>query len=298
MKRILSIFLVVLLVLCSFVSCKGKNKLDGTAGLEYGLNIDGDSYYVKGIGTCTETNITIPSKIDGLPVTSIGYEAFMDCDLIESIVIPSTVKSIDDYAFKGCFSLESIDIPYSVTSVGEYAFADCSALESITIPYTVTSFGAWAFDGCEALTEVHYTGDIDNWVEIKFYPYNSNPMKYATDLYFDGELVSSVEIPDYISAIGSFAFEGVSSLTSVYIPNSVTSIGEMAFLGCSSLQSVTIPSSVTNIGQLAFSCCTSLVTINFDGTKAEWINIEKGTYWNDKIPATEVICTDGTVSIK
>ena len=295
MKKILSIFLVII-ILCTFASC--KNKLDGSEGLEYGLNIDGNGYYVKGLGTCTEANIIIPSKIDGLPVTSIGNEAFMDCDLIESIVIPNTVKSIGDYAFKGCYSLESIDIPYSVTSVGEYAFADCTEIEEITIPYSLTSFGAWAFDGCENLSKVHYTGDIDNWAEIKFYPYNSNPMKYATDLYFDGELVTSVEIPDYISSIGSFAFEGVASLTSVYIPSSVTSIGEMAFLGCFSLQNVTIPSSVTNIGQLAFSQCTSLVTISFEGTKAEWINIEKGTYWYDKIPATEVICTDGTVSIK
>ena len=298
MKKFLSILLILISITGVLVSCKSKNKIDGSEGLEYTLSLDGDSYYVSGIGACTDVNIKIPSSYEGFDVIGIANGAFEDCDLIESIVISKNVKSIGDYAFKGCFSLESVDIPYSVTSVGEYAFADCSALESITIPYTVTSFGAWAFDGCDALTKVHYTGDIDNWIEIKFYPYNSNPMKYAKDLYFDGELVSSVEIPDYISAIGSFAFEGVSSLVSVDIPNSVTSIGEMAFLGCYSLRSITIPSSVTNIGQLAFSQCTSLATINFEGTKAEWINIEKGTYWDDKIPATEVICTDGTVSIK
>ncbi len=298
MKRFLAILLILILFVGGTASCKGKNEIDGSEGLEYALSNDGNGYYVSGIGTCADVNIIIPRSYEGFEVIGIANGAFEDCDLIESVVIPNSVASIGDYAFKGCFSLESIDIPYSVTSVGEYAFADCTSLESITIPYTVTSFGAWAFDGCEALNEVHYTGDIYTWIEIKFYPYNSNPMKYAENLYFNGEEVTSVEIPSYITSIGSFAFEGITSLVSVYIPASVQSIGEMAFFGCYSLESITIPNSVTNIGQLAFSQCTSLTTINYEGAGALWRNIEKGTYWNDKIPATEVICSDGTVSIK
>ena len=55
-----------------------------------------------------------------------------------------------------------------------------------------------------------------------------------------------------------------SSLTSIDIPNSVTSIGTWAFHGCSSLTSVTIPESVTSIGYGAFSDCCSLTTMNFN----------------------------------
>ena len=65
-----------------------------------------------------------------------------------------------------------------------------------------------------------------------------------------------------VTAIGTEAFKGSTSLTSVTIPEGVTSIGERAFENCSSLKSVTIPSSVTSIIQYAFCNCTSLTSIN------------------------------------
>ncbi len=55
--------------------------------------------------------------------------------------------------------------------------------------------------------------------------------------------------------------------------------------------------SVTGIGYGAFSWCSSLTSITFNGTKAEWRAIEKGSDWNKNVPATQVVCTDGTVSM-
>ena len=67
-------------------------------------------------------------------------------------------------------------------------------------------------------------------------------------------------------------------LTSITIPNSVTSIGGYAFDGCSSLTSVTIPNSVTSIGKSAFSDCSSLTKTNYTGDVASWCNIKFGGY--------------------
>jgi hypothetical protein len=55
---------------------------------------------------------------------------------------------------------------------------------------------------------------------------------------------------------------------------------------------------VTYIGARAFYECSSLTSITFEGTVVEWNAISKSDSWNDQVPATEVICSDGTVSLK
>ena len=73
--------------------------------------------------------------------------------------------------------------------------------------------------------------------------------------------MTSITIPNSVTSIKGWTFEGCSGLTSVTIPNSVTSIGYGAFAGCSGLTSVTIPNSVTSIGDWAFRNCSSLTSV-------------------------------------
>ena len=68
-------------------------------------------------------------------------------------------------------------------------------------------------------------------------------------------------IPNSVTSIGSYAFDGCSGLTNVTIPNSVTIIDDYAFSGCSALTSVTIPNSVTRIGSFAFWYCSGLTSV-------------------------------------
>ena len=201
------------------------------------------------------TSIAIPES-----VTSIGSVAFWGCTGLTSATIGNGVTNIGLGAFSGCTSLVSVTIGNSVTSIGDEAFFDCARLTSITIPDSVTSIGDWAFYGCTGLKAVYIT-DIAKWYAIYFADSYSNPLRYAHNLYLNGELVTEVVIPDGVTSIGSYAFRGCTGLTSVTIPDSVTNIGSSAFNGCTGLTGITIPKSVTSIGTDAFSGCTGLTSI-------------------------------------
>jgi hypothetical protein len=54
--------------------------------------------------------VDIPSVIGGVPVTTIGSDAFEDCRSITSITIPDSVTTIEPDAFKNC----SIGVALSV----------------------------------------------------------------------------------------------------------------------------------------------------------------------------------------
>ncbi|MHC1765213.1 MAG: leucine-rich repeat domain-containing protein [Verrucomicrobiia bacterium] len=96
--------------------------------------------------------VIIPDTINGLPVNSIGDNAFSFCSSLTSVTIPNSVTSIGDYAFQNCYSLTSVTIPSSVTSIGDYVFQYCYRLTSVTIPNGVTSIGDNAFYFCALLS--------------------------------------------------------------------------------------------------------------------------------------------------
>ena len=256
------------------------------------------------------TSITIPDS-----VTSICAGAFYYCTGLTSITIPDSVTSIGEEAFAGCSGLTSVTIPDSVTSIGNGVFAGCKGLTSITIPDSVTSIGNSAFYNCTGLTSI-----IVDEGNTKYYSAGNCLIETATKTLILGCKTSVIPTDGSVTSIGESAFYGCTGLTSITIPDSVTSIGYRAFYNCTGLISVTIPGSVTiiddsafyrctgltsvtigngvtSIGGSAFAGCTGLTSVKFNGTIAQWKAISKGSHWNSDVPATEVVCTDGTVSI-
>ena len=105
------------------------------------------TYSVSIIGPIpADGNLEIPSSHRGKPVTALGDRFVGKVGLIlTSVVIPDTVTTIGDQAFSNCDGLTYIVIPDSVTAIGEKAFYDCDGLTNVVIPNGVETIGKGAF---------------------------------------------------------------------------------------------------------------------------------------------------------
>ena len=212
-------------------------------GLTYEINEDGTGIIIT---DCDENaaEIEIPPEIDGLPVISIGDEAFFYCE-----------------------SLTKITIPDSVTDIGKDAFYYCESLTEITIPDSITSIGSNAFGGTPFLgnqtTDVKYAGKcvIDCVYDVPDIEIKPDTICIADYAFYGCQSLTAVTIPDSVISIGDGAFADCEALTEVTIGKSVKSIGISAFSGCELLTSVTIPDSVISLGGWAFENCTSLTEV-------------------------------------
>ena len=86
-------------------------------------------------------------------VTRIGKEAFYDCN-IKSIVIPSSVETVEDGAFSNCSRLTGVVLPSSLTRIERESFLGCYNLKSIVIPPKVVTIREQAFGGHKVLESV------------------------------------------------------------------------------------------------------------------------------------------------
>lgn len=77
--------------------------------------------------TGTAEIVSVPSVIDGHPVTAIDDYAFQNSSVV-SVILPGTVTYVGWFAFYGCFSLELISLPASVTAIQYAAFDGCPRL--------------------------------------------------------------------------------------------------------------------------------------------------------------------------
>lgn len=149
------------------------NAAPETAGLEYELAEDGESYIVTG-GTVTGSILVIPAVHENKPVTAIKAEAFTDLGpsvetnkySYKKVIIPESVKEIGALAFWCNANLKSVYGGSGLTKIGSQAFAYCRNLTKITIAKSVEKIDPYALYGT-VLSEL-VMEDYNDWVMCQF----------------------------------------------------------------------------------------------------------------------------------
>ncbi len=95
----------------------------------------------------------------------ISDSAFVNCTVLETVILDSGVTSIGERVFNGCKALESIAIPEGVTRLEDQTFVGCEVLESVKLPSTL-SYLEYPFDGYKTV-EITFSGTIDQWHNIE-----------------------------------------------------------------------------------------------------------------------------------
>lgn len=222
-------------------------------------------------------------------VTSIGANAFMGYDLLESVTLPKGLERIGEKAFQFCEGLTEVTIPASVEQIDEDAFASCAYLSA----FHVEEGNRYYMDQNGVLLSQDGT-------ELLYYPGGKTAAKYTVpnrvtrvgNAAFSGCMIHAtleeVVLPDGVTEIGDHAFYACMSLTSITIPDSVQSIGEYAFYA-TGLSTVTLPVGLKSIGVGAFDECENLTEIRYRGCPEEWEELleESGVVLPDTI---EVVC--------
>ncbi len=174
-------------------------------------------------------DVTIPDKINGLPVTTIAESAFQNCPTLTSLTVPEGIKSIMGRAFDGCSGLAKVALPASVISLGTFPegqrnpFVNCPKLTSITV----------------VAANPAYQTNADGILFNK---------EMTALLAYPGARAGSYTIPDNITTVGLGAFVGCVELTDVKVHRGVTALGSYAggraainpFTNCPKLISITV----------------------------------------------------------
>ena len=118
-----------------------------------------DPWWLSGQSSDWWTNVVVPETVtyNGEIYTVVGVSqyAFYRTTSIETVQLPSTIKSIGKCAFCWAVNLKSINIPEGVTGIGEQTFELCRKLDTITLPSTIASIETRAFFNCIGLKQIN-----------------------------------------------------------------------------------------------------------------------------------------------
>lgn len=113
-----------------------------------------------------DSELVVPSKVNGQTVTAIGKGCFKGCRSLTTVILPDTITQIRQQAFSDCTNLRGIFIPDGVKTIEIAAFQNCLVLEAIHLPESLQELDPRAFSRCRKLVHIFYTGSYESWNDL------------------------------------------------------------------------------------------------------------------------------------
>ncbi len=210
-------------------------------------------------------------------------------ELVEDLVIPEDVKTINKIAFQSIDSIKSVTFHDGIEEIGEYAFSYCQNLTEINIPDVPVKIRMEAFDGCA------YYEDVNNWEDIngvedetlyignhlikgaaeaKVFTVKDGTITIADNAFYDvsnsvNTSLETLNLPDSLVRIGDYSFYGAFVLNVINFGSSLKYIGDHAFEGTHFLGELTLNEGLEYLGDYAFAN-SDLYKLHFPSTLTEF----------------------------
>lgn len=210
-------------------------------------------------------------------IKEIGNFAFADCLLLEEVnfVNGSLLEIIGENAFENCKMLESIVLPDKLREIKKHAFYNAERLHSVSVPNSIELTGGGAFVGCNLsyniFDDVYYLGNKEN-------PYVLL-LSCEKNEYFD------FVVPEGTKIIGKSAFEK-QYVQKITFPKSLYNIDNYAFTYCPVLEEIIIPINVEIMGKNVFDPTAKLKNIYLEASE---IPSTFDPLWNEGCKANIVL---------
>ena len=261
---------------CNYVYTDNIRHALGSEGLLYELIEEekGTFYEVVGLGTCRDEHVYIPSQYQGIPVKSIGENAFANSKTVKTLTIPDTILKVGANVFYNS-NIETVHYGSVYSSINNEFFANSNVKKVVFTNTIVPSF------------ILSHALSVETVIL-------SNSVQTIMSNAFSESGLKHIEYGNGLKQVGAEAFNGCKNLTMLKWP-SVSNISTGALNMCVGLETLYLSSDTKTFELSALRNCVALNTIYFDGNMHTWQNIAKSTGWDYNTNSFQIVCSDGTI---
>lgn len=158
-------------------------------------------------------------------LTSIGFNAFSECDEMTTLHLPLQEPWFGNKAFNRCSALKEVVIPDTYSQISTQMFYYCTGLEKVTLGEATATIKNGAFFDCTSLKEIIWNEKLET---------------IEWNVFFECNSLETVDVPESVTSLDDHAFNSCAKLASVTLGSNISTIGQEAFSMLPSLKHMTV----------------------------------------------------------